>query len=67
MYFTRTSTVRSSIDLPLPPSARYIVIPGLDHTDAIANDSAALAGWLEKSVGYVLTLPKPRAKSGGRK
>ena len=45
-----------------PIKKAYVVVPR-----AVANDGAALAGWVEKSVGYVLTLPKPSAKSGGRK
>lgn len=44
-----------------PIKQDYVVLP-----DAVAGDSAALAGWIEKSVGYVLTLPKPKPKSGGR-
>jgi TfoX/Sxy family transcriptional regulator of competence genes len=45
-----------------PIKKAYVVLP-----DAIAEDRAALAGWVGKSVGYVLTLPKPRSRSGGRK
>ncbi len=44
-----------------PIKKDYVVLP-----ETIAEDSAALAGWVEKSIGYVLTLPKPRPKSGGR-
>lgn len=44
-----------------PIKKDYVVLP-----EIIAEDNAALAGWVEKSVGYVLTLPKPRPKSGGR-
>ena len=44
-----------------PVKKDYLVLP-----DAIAADDDALAGWVEKSVAYVLTLPKPRPKSGGR-
>lgn len=44
-----------------PIKKDYLVLPA-----AIADDGAELAGWIEKSVGYVLTLPKPRPKSGGR-
>ena len=44
-----------------PIKKDYVVLP-----DTVAGDGAALAGWIEKSVGYVLTLPKPRPKSGGR-
>lgn len=44
-----------------PVKKDYLVLP-----DAIAGDDAALAGWIEKSVAYVLTLPQPRPKSGGR-
>ena len=44
-----------------PIKKAYVVVP-----QAIADDSPALAGWVEKSIGYVLTLPKPRPKSGGR-
>ena len=43
-----------------PIKKDYVVLP-----DAIAGDGAALAGWIEKSVGYVLTLPKPRSKRSG--
>ncbi len=45
-----------------PIKQDYVVLP-----DAIAVDSAALAGWIEKSVAYVLTLPKRRPKSSGRR
>ncbi len=45
-----------------PIKQDYVVLP-----DAIAGDSAALAGWIEKSVAYVLTLPKRRPKSSGRR
>jgi TfoX/Sxy family transcriptional regulator of competence genes len=45
-----------------PVKKDYLVLP-----DAIAADDAALAGWIEKSVAHVLTLPQPRPKSGGRK
>ncbi|MFB3102861.1 MAG: TfoX/Sxy family protein [Alphaproteobacteria bacterium] len=44
-----------------PIKKDYVVLP-----ETIAEDSAALAGWVEKSISYVLTLPKPRPKSGGR-
>ncbi len=45
-----------------PVKKDYLVLPG-----SITQDSAALAGWVEKSVGFVLTLPKPQPKSGIRK
>ena len=45
-----------------PIKKDYVVLP-----EAITDDGAALAGWIAKSVGYVLTLPKPKPKSGGRK
>ncbi len=46
-----------------PVKKDYVVVP-----DDIAGDPAALSDWIGKSVGYALTLPKPRkkAKSGGR-
>ncbi|MCZ6846498.1 MAG: TfoX/Sxy family protein [Alphaproteobacteria bacterium] len=44
-----------------PIKKAYVVVP-----QAIADDCPALAGWVEKSIGYVLTMPKPRPKSGGR-
>ncbi|NKB48740.1 MAG: hypothetical protein GKS02_05165 [Alphaproteobacteria bacterium] len=44
-----------------PIKKDYLVLP-----DAIADDANARDGWIEKSVAYVLTLPKPKAKSGGR-
>ena len=44
-----------------PVKKDYVVLP-----DAVTGDGAALAEWVEKSVGYVLTLPKPRPRSGGR-
>jgi TfoX/Sxy family transcriptional regulator of competence genes len=53
---------RPSKYFPKAPTKKdYLVLP-----DAIADDDAALAGWIEKSVAYVLTLPQPRPKSGGR-
>ncbi len=45
-----------------PIKKDYVVLP-----EAITDGGAALAGWIAKSVGYVLTLPKPKPKSGGRK
>jgi len=44
-----------------PIKKDYLVLP-----DTIAKDQTALANWIDKSVAYVLTLPKPRPKSGGR-
>ena len=44
-----------------PIKKAYVVVP-----QTIADDRPALTGWVEKSIGYVLTLPKPRPKSGGR-
>jgi TfoX/Sxy family transcriptional regulator of competence genes len=41
-----------------PIKKDYVVVPG-----AIAGDGAALADWIEKSIGYVLTLPKPKARN----
>jgi TfoX/Sxy family transcriptional regulator of competence genes len=44
-----------------PIKKNYLLLP-----DAITDDAAALAIWIEKSADYALTLPKPPPKSGGR-
>lgn len=44
-----------------PVKKDYVVLP-----DRIAENKASLNGWIGKSAAYVLTLPKPKPKSGGR-
>ncbi|MDQ2800821.1 MAG: TfoX/Sxy family protein [Armatimonadota bacterium] len=45
-----------------PPSKQYIVVP-----PPMQADPTALAGWLARSVGYVLALPAPKPRTSKQK